>query len=107
MSATICRGATDAKLDKIKLALEPYQNDHPAAAIDLYRQNKYSIRVRIIDPDLKGQDRVQRSDLAWKYLDTLSDDVATDISTVLLLTPDEIEKSFANMEFENPLPSEF
>jgi hypothetical protein len=47
----------------------------------------------------------QRSQRAWQYLDTLTEDVQSDISTVLLLTPDETALSFANLEFDEPIPS--
>jgi len=32
-------------------------------------------------------------------------DLQNDISTVLLLTPDETKASFANLEFDEPIPS--
>ena len=105
MAINIPRGKSDAVIDKIIAALCPYEVDHPQAQIDLYRQNSVSVRVRIVDPDLAGQGKPQRSQQAWKYLGQLPEDVQADISTVLLLTPDEKKNSFANFEFEDPVPS--
>ena len=59
----------------------------------------------IIDPDFRGTNRAERSQAVWKYLDLLPDEAVADISTVLLLTPDETKNSFANMEFDEPIPS--
>lgn len=92
-------------LEKIIEALELYESEHPHANIDLYRQNSVSVRIRIIDPDFSGLGKSQRSQIAWRYLGTLAEDVQSDISTVLLLTPDETTKSFANLEFNDPIPS--
>jgi hypothetical protein len=38
-------------------------------------------------------------------LDTLPDEVQSNLSTVILLTPEETRMSFANLEFEDPIPS--
>jgi hypothetical protein len=105
MAINIPRGKSDTIIEKIIAALQPYEQDHPRAQIDLYRQNSVSVRVRIIDPDFAGLGKPQRSQLAWKYLGALPDDVQSDISTVLLLTPNETKMSFANFEFEDPIPS--
>ena len=35
----------------------------------------------------------------------LPDEVQSDLSTVILLTPEETGMSFANFEFEDPVPS--
>lgn len=86
-------------------ALREYESDHPQAQIDLYRQNSVSVRVRIIDPDLSELNRPQRSQLVWKYLDQLPDEVQGDISTLILLAPDETGSSLANFEFNDPVMS--
>jgi hypothetical protein len=105
MAIRIPRGTSDEIIEKIKLALAPYERDHPRAEIDLYRQNTVSVRIRITDPEFAGLGKPQRSQLAWKYLGALSEEVQGDISTVLLLTPDETKSSFANFEFDDPVPS--
>ena len=87
------------------MALQAYQYDHPSAEIELYRQNPASVRIRIIDPDFAGINRVERNDRVWKYFDAISDDEQGDISMLVLLTPDETSRSTANLEFEDPVPS--
>jgi hypothetical protein len=105
MSISIPRGKSDEVIDRIVEALRAYEVDHPSARIDLYRQNPVSVRVRIIDPAFVGQNKIERSKEAWKYLNLLSDEVQSDLSTLILLTPDETKMSFANFEFEDPVPS--
>ncbi len=105
MAIKIPRGKSDNVIDKIIEALSAFEADHPQAEIELYRQNCVSVRVRIIDPDFAGQGKPQRSQQAWRYLGQLPDEVQSDISTILLLTPDEKKMSFANFEFDDPTPS--
>ena len=105
MAINVPRGKSDEVMEKIAAVLSAYEADHPHAKIDFYRQNSVSVRVRIIDPDFVGYGRPQRSQQAWRYLEKLPDDVQSDISTVLLLTPDEAKSSFANLEFDDPVPS--
>jgi len=105
MSISIPRGQSDKIIDGIIESLRAYEADHPNAQIDLYRQNPVSVRVRIIDPDFASLDRVERNTYVWKYLDSLDEESQSDISSLILLTPDETKKSFANFEFEDPVPS--
>ena len=105
MAIQIPRGNSDGIIDRIIAALDGYEADHARAQINLYRQNSVSVRVRIVDPDFAGQGKPQRSQQVWRYLDRLPEDVQSDISTVLLLTPDETKASFANLEFDEPIPS--
>ncbi len=105
MPIRVPRGKSDETIDKIIEVLRGYEADHARAQIDLYRQNSVSVRVRIIDPDFSGQGKPQRSHEAWRYLGQLPEEVQGDISTVLLLTPEETERSFANFEFDDPIPS--
>ena len=85
--------------------LQVYKAAHPSAEIRSYRQNSASIRIRITDPELQGFDRVTRDDMIWELLSRLPDDVQSQITVLLLLTPEEAETSFANMDFDNPIPS--
>ena len=105
MAIQVLHGKTDATLEQVGAALERYQSEHSAAKISMYRQNSASVRGRIIDPAFQGMSRPDRSDYVWKYLETLPEEVESDISTVLLLTADEIDRSFGDFEFENPIPS--
>jgi len=53
------RGKPDEVINRIIEALRAYEADHPNARIDLYRQNSVSVRVRIIDSDLAGLNKVE------------------------------------------------
>src|SRR5436190_10868872 len=86
-------------------ALGPYAEKHPKAQIEAKRQNNVSVRIRIKDSDFEGMDRVERDSLIWQYLDSLPEEVTSEITLLLLLTPDEARKSLANVEFEHPVPS--
>ena len=99
------RKRSDGRISAIKKALQAYDAEHPNCRIDLYRQNSVSVKIRIIDPDFKGVDKGTRHDRVWKYLEDLSEELLSEISILLLLTPDETAGSFANEDFENPIPS--
>ncbi|HEX5442635.1 MAG TPA: hypothetical protein VFW87_02345 [Pirellulales bacterium] len=102
---TKIRGSRDECVEAIASALEQYGRGHPAAEIELYRRNSAAIHARIIDPDFAGISRADRHEIVWKFLEPLPDDVQSHMSVLLLLTPAEKEKSFANLEFDNPVPS--
>jgi stress-induced morphogen len=91
-----------------RVLTEQCGSKHPKAKIDVYRYNPASVRVRIIDPDFKGKDFVERDEEIWDILESeLPEDVRADISVLLLITPQERKKSMMNIEFENPSPSGF
>ncbi len=95
----------DREVQQVLDVLAEYKDSHPNADIDAKPQNSVSIRVRIIDSDFEGMDRVDREPPVWKILKTLPDDVVSNITMLLLLTPKEAESSLANLEFNDPLPS--
>jgi stress-induced morphogen len=95
----------DETLKQVAQALKDYNQVSPNADIEAYRQNTVSIRIRIISPDFKRKSRVQREQEVWAFLDKLPEDAAAEISLLLLLTPDEAKTSFANFEFDNPIPT--
>ena len=103
MDIRVTRGKSDDIIDRIIAVLRTYGKDHPRAAIDLYRQNSVSVRIRIIDDAFGGMNRPERSDMVWRYLVSLSEDDQSEISSVILLTSDETERSFANFDTENPV----
>jgi stress-induced morphogen len=82
-----------------------YRTAHPQSRVDSYRQNSASIRIRIIDPDFQALDRVDRDEQIWEILGKLPEDIQSQITILLLLTPEETKTSFVNMDFENPIPS--
>jgi hypothetical protein len=95
----------DETLNQIVQALKQYDAAHPRSKIDVYRQNSVSVRIRIIAPDFNGKSRAEREDDLWRVLDRLPEEVVAEISVLLMLTPAEAKASFANMEFDNPIPS--
>jgi hypothetical protein len=95
----------DRQLKEIFEALKDYEASHPQAEIEAYRQNSVSVRIRVIDPEFDGKSRAEREEQLWKILERLPDEVAAEISLLLLLTPEESKKSFASFEFDSPIPS--
>jgi stress-induced morphogen len=89
----------------LELLNRDYLPSHPQAEIAAYRQNSVSIRLRIIDPDFRGKNRVARDRRISALLAKLPEGVESQISVLLLLTPEETRMSFANFEFEDPVPS--
>ena len=95
----------DRVLRQIADALEQYDQQHPQANIEAYRQNSVSVRIRILDPGFANKSRAQREEEVWAILNTLPDEVLAEISLLLLLTPGEAKQSFASSEFDDPIPS--
>ena len=95
----------DADVLGILDGLEADQVGHPSAKIDSDRQNSASIRIRIIDPDFRKTSRDDRHGEIWGCLDLLPEEIQSQITVVLTLTPDETETSIANIDLENPIPS--
>jgi len=92
----------------VKKALEEYEQEHPTARVDLYRQNNVSIRIRIVDPAFKRISKGDRHDRVWAFLaERLDDRALAELSVLLLLTPAEQANSFMNSEFEDPIKSSF
>ena len=95
----------DPYVDKILGALLPYKEKHPKAILEAYRRNSASVRVRVIDPEFQGMDRVDRESAVWGYFEPLPGDVQSEISMLVLVTPRERKTSLASVEFEHPSPS--
>ncbi len=95
----------DEEVRAILNVLESHKISHPDTEIVSYRQNSGSIRIRIIDPDFRKLDKALRHDQVWEILEQLPEDIQSQITVLLLLTPEEVKTSFANMDFENPIPS--
>ena len=85
--------------------LDRYEATHPGSRGSTYRRNWASIHARIIDPGFRGMDRVQRDDSVWETLSQLPEEVHQELTVLLLLTEEELSKSFANMDFDNSIPS--
>jgi hypothetical protein len=99
------RGKGDRTIHALSKALAKYAAEHGDAEIAIYRRNPVSVRIRIIDPDFSRVSKGDRHDRIWQLLEELPESVQSEVSLLLLLTPAETEKSMANLEFDNPVPS--
>lgn len=98
-------GQSDRQVVAIRSLLDrTYKVQHPEAEIDIRRYNRYSIRVRVIDPAFRGMSRVDRDDRLRAALDELSEEIQADLTMLLLLAPEETKTSLVNLEFEDPSP---
>ena len=95
----------DENVRQILDALRGYEEAHPHAVIEARRSNPVVIRVRIIDPDFAGRDRVDREEEVWPFLIGLPEEVVADITMLLLVTPEEAGRSFASFAFDDPVLS--
>jgi hypothetical protein len=82
-----------------------YRPQHPKAKIKVYRYNSASVRIRIIDPDFARRSIPDRENAVWDLLDTLPEEVRSEITVLLPLTPDESKSSLLSLEFDDPTPS--
>jgi stress-induced morphogen len=95
----------DTQVQQVLDILTAYERAHSQAQIEGRRHNPVSIRLRIIDPDFQGMDRIEREPAIWKLLHRLPEEVLVNITMLLLLTPEEAETSLASQEFDHPIPS--
>src|SRR4051794_32060196 len=103
MAIKVPRGEKDSAIQQIMTALRDYEAEHKKAKIDVYRQNNVSVRIRIIDPSFRAMNKSSRHAKVWQLLEKLPLDVLSDVTMLLLLTPEETKMSFANFEFEDPV----
>jgi hypothetical protein len=104
--ATIVRGNTDAEVQALKDALDAYEGEHPGAEAALYRHNPGSIRLRVIDRRFERMTKSRRHADVWEFLAArVPEDTLADVSLVLTVAPAELKNSFANFEFDDPIPS--
>jgi stress-induced morphogen len=104
--AKILRGTQDTMVKALKRALETYEEQFPGSKGSLYRQDRADVRVRIVDERFAEMSRSRRHNQVWKFLaDIVGDDVISEVSTLILLPPTELKSSFANLDFEEPLPA--
>jgi stress-induced morphogen len=105
--AIITRGDADPAVQALKNALDAYEVDHPGAEAALYRQNSASIRLRVVDRRFEGMTKSRRHADVWQFLAArVPEDTLSDVSLVLAIAPAEMRESFANFEFERPVPSQ-
>jgi len=93
---------------KIKSVLDEYEQANAGAVADVFRQNKASIWIRIVDKRFGRMKRGERHDQVYDFLaERLDDDTLLEISVLLPLAPRELASSVMNAEFNDPIPSGF
>ena len=80
------------------------------AAVEAYRYNSASIRVRVIDERFRGKSEVEREQLVLPLIHKLPEETQADVTMLIMLTTDEHADSVssmnvANLEFDSPSPS--
>lgn len=105
--ATIIREPKDAVVWKIAEALNAYEQQFAGSQAELYRQNPGSVRIRIVDDRFVGMPRSRRHNMVWQFLSNqLDEDTMGEISLLLPLPRKELSSSLANLDFDDPSPSE-
>ena len=89
-------------VELLEPAFPNHPPDYPPAA---YRFNSAPIRVRIVDESFRAKSCAERDEMVAPLLEQLPEETYTDIMILLLLTPEEVDESLMNMDFENPAPS--
>ncbi|MGE0607364.1 MAG: hypothetical protein AB7O62_09745 [Pirellulales bacterium] len=79
-----------------------YPEEWPPRA---YRYNSASIRIRIVHAMFEDKTKSDRDRLVRAVIRTLPEETQSDITVLLLLTPEELDASMMNREFEHPSPS--
>lgn len=102
---TIRNENPDSRLLAIADALANYEAQHPNAKVEVYRQNSASVRVRVVDPEFAGVSKSDRHETVWSFVKNLTEEQQAEISVLLLLAPEEVTMSFANYDFDHPIPS--
>jgi hypothetical protein len=100
------RGPIDDALARVRDSLQPYADNNPAAEIVIRHKGRYSIWARVIDPAFTGMARGDRHDLIWSYFTSLPDEIASDVTWLYLLSPNEAAKPVAGLEFDEPVSAQ-
>jgi stress-induced morphogen len=95
------KDSADDVLNKVKDALQPYVDRHNQVEVVIRRQGRYAIRVRIINPAFAGLSRSERHEAIWAYLESLPESILSDVSLLLLLTPEEAAQPLADFAFDD------
>lgn len=106
MAVRFTSGKKDRIVREIVTALDAYQAAHPRSDIQLYRQGPVAVRIRVVDPGFQRTAREERHDQVWEYLGVLSEEAATEIVQIVVVTPAEVKTSNASYDFDHPEPLE-
>ena len=97
----------DEYVDRIRAALEQLERDRPGAEASLYRALPGVIKARVVDDRFAGVDHYARHDDVFAYLrDHLDEDTMQELYILVLVAPDEMARSIANIDFEDSVPSD-
>jgi|SRR6516162_6432495 hypothetical protein len=106
MMATTFQQKKTPETDRIEEVLGRHFTQHPPDyPPTAYRYNSASIRVRVVDESFRGKSRSEREKMALPVVRTLPEETQEDITILLLLSPEDLERSPMNLEFEAPSPS--
>lgn len=103
----VAKKRQDDRTRQIYAALKKVFSDLPDVTSEVvYLYNPVSIRIRVIDPRFEGKGTAERERMVNRALKTLPPEVTEDITLLLMLTPEEAEKSSTlSREFDDPTDS--
>jgi hypothetical protein len=96
-----------AWVEKVLRVLFPdFPPEYPPEA---YRYNPACIRLRVVSPMFREKGLAEKYDMVAPLLEErLPKETWWDVSSLVLLAPEEIDDSLSNLEFETPsLPPDF
>jgi stress-induced morphogen len=73
--------------------------------ITVYRYNSAAIRVRVVDARFHGKSIVERENMVFPLIQQLPEDIQSEITIFLPLSPKEAKTSLMNGEFEDSTPA--
>lgn len=97
------RGPVDPIMEEIGGAIRAYTDAHPGAEADIHRYGNAIVQAWIVDPDFCGKSNSERLRAFWPLLDALDDEISAELTTLLLLTPEEKDEYAGHIDFDNPV----
>lgn len=94
--------SSDAQTAALAAVLSDYERDHPGSSSQFYRENRASLRVRVIDDSVEPLSRHARHRLLWQYIAKLPLDIQEQITLLLIIPSSERAGSMASFEFDVP-----
>jgi len=93
---------TSPHVRRILDALESgYRPGHPKARFDIDQVNRWTIRIRVVDPGVAPLDPTERDGPLWEALQPIPDETFQMISLLFVLAPSELKDSPTNRMFED------
>ena len=78
-----------------------YGPSHPRARFDVDQVNRWTIRIRVVEPGIASLGPTERDTPIWDALQALPDDTFQMISLLFVLAPGELKDSPTNRMFED------